>query len=82
MTVKRLVIVKRLHKLLRHNEYKHVHFGSFKKDSQILISEVILVIDCINDVWLVYTTERGVFTTMKVFEHYSALAEAIKNKQL
>lgn len=82
MNIKRLVIVKHLQELLRNNHYEHVYFGSFKKDSQILISDVVLIIDCINDVWFVYTTERGVFTTMKVFEHYSALVDAIKNKQL
>lgn len=80
--IKRLIIINNLKKLLYDNDYENFHFGSFKNDSKILLPEVDIVIDYINSYWFVYTSERGVFTTMKLFKSYESLALAIKNKQL
>lgn len=75
-------LVRKLSVLLRDNGYSNVHFGSFKQGSPILLPEVDMVIDNICDVWFFYTSERGVFTSMRVYSDYRQLEKAILNKNI
>lgn len=79
---KRKRLIQKLLVLLHENGYDNVHFGSFKQDSSVLLPEVDVVIDNVCDVWFVYTSERGVFTSMVTFDTLSGLNKAISEHEI
>lgn len=74
--------MQKLSVLLRDNGYSNVRFGSFKQGSPILLPEVDMVIDKVCGVWFIYTSERGVFTSMVIFNTLSELNKAILNHEV
>lgn len=79
---KRERLIQKLSVLLRDNGYSNVHFGSFNQGSPILLPEVDIVIDNVCGVWFVYTSERGIFTSMVTFNTLSELNKAISNHEV
>lgn len=79
---KRERLIQKLSVLLRENGYSNVRFGSFKQGSPILLPEVDTVIDNVCGVWFVYTSERGVFTSMVTFNTLSELNKAILHHEV
>lgn len=75
-------LVRKSSELLRKSGYNNFYFASFTPDAHVLLPEIDLIIDYLNGHWYVYTSERGVFTSMRVYSNYGQLEEAILNKNI
>ena len=75
-------LVRKLSELLRRSGHNNFHFASFTPDAHVLLPEIDLIIDYLNGHWYVYASERGVFTSMRVYSDYGQLEKAILNKNI
>lgn len=82
MNMRKQFYIDKLSKQLSISGYNHSHFASFTPDAHVLLPETDLVIDYLNNHWYVYTSERGVFTSMRVYSDYGQLEKAILNKNI